>query len=236
MRPRGLWPSWRWVPSPPPVPAPAPRPYSPGAQAHRPGCRHTGTQASVASLAQPRTPGARAQRPKRSSSAALRPASSSRQTSSRHERTTEFPRHRRYTRHERRPRCRRCLAPNPPRTTRAFQMTDAVANITPQAARKQRNDRLVRWWTTAATTLAIGLAGAFTGLATAPPARGSTIVQPETPGASADAVLTAAIADYAAAASRRVATVTPARTHAQLAPAPPPAPSRPRAVAVSGGS
>lgn len=236
MRPQGWWSSSRWEPLPPPVPAPGSRPFSPGAQAHRPGSRHTSTPTSVASRARPRTPGARARRPKRSSSAALRPASSSRQSSSRPERTTELPRHRRYRRHERRPRCRRCLAPSPPRTTRALQMADAVANITPQAARKQRNDRLARRWTTAATTLAIGLAGAFTGLATASPARGSTIVQPETPGASADAVLGAAIADYAAAASRRAATVTPARSHAQLAPAPPPAPSRPRAVAVSGGS
>lgn len=116
-------------------------------------------------------------------------------------------------------------------------MTDAVAQITPQAARKQRNDRLVRRWTTAATTLAIGLAGAFMGLATTPPPKVSTTVQTEAPGASAEAVLAAAIADYAAAAApKQVARITAARSHSQLAPAALPAPSRPRAVAVSGGS
>jgi hypothetical protein len=116
-------------------------------------------------------------------------------------------------------------------------MTDAVVQVTPQAARKQRNDLVVRRWTTAVTTLALGLASTFTGLATVAPARGSAIANTEPQGTSADAVLAAAIADYAAAAaSRQVARITTARSHPQLAPAPPPAPARPRAVAVSGGS
>jgi hypothetical protein len=121
--------------------------------------------------------------------------------------------------------------------TRAASMADAVAQVTRPADRKRRNDRLVRRWTTATTTLAIGLASAFTALATAPLVRGSTSVQTDPPGNSADAILAAAIADYAAAsASKQVPSTLRARSRPQLTPAPPPAPSRPHAVVVSGGS
>jgi hypothetical protein len=115
-------------------------------------------------------------------------------------------------------------------------MTDAAVLSTPQIARKRRNDTHVRRLTTATTTVAIALAGVFTGLATTASTGSIALTKTEPMGPSPDAVLAAAIADYEAAAARQSARPTPARSHAGLAPPAPPAPARTRPVAVSGGS
>lgn len=114
-------------------------------------------------------------------------------------------------------------------------MTDGAVLSTPQIARKRR-DTHVRRLTTAATTVAIALAGVFTGLATTASTGSTAVTQIRQLGPSADAVLAAAIADYEAAAARQAARPAPARSHAGLAPAAPPASARARPVAVSGGS
>jgi hypothetical protein len=118
-------------------------------------------------------------------------------------------------------------------------MGELRPRATSQNARKQHNDRLVRRLTTTATTFAVGLTGVFAGFSASAvsPHRAATPTAQLGPGA--DAALAKAIADYVSAATPRQA-ASPAHTRPRSRPvvvqAPRPAPARPRAVVVSGGS